>query len=111
MKKGGCIYGYKKNFDGQTEKSAQMYCQISEGAWILAQCQGPVRDDRGEIYIYSACAAEGTGRKWVYREDEGVSEDVMCKDEGVISAEKRRVWIINFEIEPAGLSVLMRGGS
>ena len=35
----------------------------------------------------------------------------MCKDEGVISAEKRRIWLINSEIEPVGLSVLMRGDS
>jgi len=37
-----------------------------------------VCDDRGEVYVYSACAAEGTGREWVYREDEGVSEDTGC---------------------------------
>jgi len=88
MIKGGCIYGYKKNFDGQTEKSARVYCQISEGAWILTECQGPVCDDRGEVYVYGACAAEGIGRERVYREDEGVSEDALRKGEGVTGAER-----------------------
>ena len=35
--------------------------------------------DLCEIYVYGACATEGTGRKWVYREDEGVSEGALCK--------------------------------
>ena len=35
----------------------------------------------------------------------------MCKDEGVISVEKRRVWLTYSGIEPAGLSALMRGDS
>ena len=38
-------------------------------------------------------------------------EGALCKDEGVISVEKRRVWLTYSGIGPAGLSALMRGDS
>ena len=40
-----------------------------------------------------------------------MSEDALCKDDGVISGEKRRVWLIYSGIGQAELSALMRGDS